>query len=399
LAKYSSRIPDNLTKFIVVYLDESWTDKSPETLKADVMNWLEYRGNNKRTYKNCLAFVVPNHQQMDKARTNARTYGAITSLIEQKTKYNFSVEDLEELKEKQRNAQNSIKAAVERLYGEILLPIRHRESEHPITLQSIDLQAKLNTSTNLQERVLAALRNHVFASLTVDKLVSLSGITRERKYRLVNDLINSFFQYPDYPKLLNEQPIKKAILEAINQGKFAYIPHLTITSNNDPIVDNPELISINKEIINNEFDIQGYLLESEYTREVRVDYRAKKEEINPTKPVTYTEVKEDESTTVSESPKVYNEKPTGSSIERTILVDIKEGRQEAKHYRINAKLNAQQLFQLMTILQNLPDKSSQVDVRITVDAYAKTKFDLQWIRNVIEEPLDEADIQSETSLK
>ena len=52
----------------------------------------------------------------------------------------------------------------------------------------------------------------------------------------------------------------------------------------------------------------------------------------------------------------------------------------------------------MSILQNLPDHSSQVDIQITVDAYAKSKFDPQWIRNAIEEPLDEADIHSTTKL-
>ncbi|MEB3160709.1 MAG: DUF499 domain-containing protein, partial [Synechocystis sp.] len=104
--KDSSRIPDNLTQFIVTYLDGSWAEKSPDSIQETLMNWVEYRGNGKRTYKNGLAFVVPNRQQMDKARTSARTYTAIASLLEQKNKYKFSGEDLSELKEKLNNAKN-----------------------------------------------------------------------------------------------------------------------------------------------------------------------------------------------------------------------------------------------------------------------------------------------------
>jgi len=51
---------------------------------GDALTWLEQRGNDKRDYKNALAFVVPNKGQMDKARKGARTALAIASLIEQK---------------------------------------------------------------------------------------------------------------------------------------------------------------------------------------------------------------------------------------------------------------------------------------------------------------------------
>jgi hypothetical protein len=94
-AKDSAAITDKVPHFSITYLDPSWAEKSKELILADTLNWLENRGSDKREYKNALAFVVPNKAQMDKARKGARTALAISSLIEQKTKYKFSTEDLE----------------------------------------------------------------------------------------------------------------------------------------------------------------------------------------------------------------------------------------------------------------------------------------------------------------
>jgi hypothetical protein len=400
--KDSSRIPDNLTKFIVTYLDGSWTEKNPEALQETLMNWVEYRGNSKRTYKNCLAFVVPHRQQMDKARTSARTYAAIASLLDQKSKYKFSGEDLSELKEKLNNAKNTLKAAVDRLYESIILPIPDREGENPITLKTIDLQSQLNTSHLLQDRVLDALRNDVFTTLTVNKLVRLSGLSSNRHHTQISALLQAFFQYPDYPKLLDEQPIKQAILEAINQGLFGYIPQLTFTADHQPIVDYPEQISVQTAIPSDELDSFGYLLEKDYVTELLAAHQAQKIVDLPIDPPAVNNPWSNDnpiSIAVNDHPKPFTvEKPGNSTVEKSVLVDIVEGRQPAKRYELSAKLKSEQLFELVTILQNLPEKSSLVDIKVTVTAYAKDQFDLNWLKGAIEEPLDEADIHSTTKI-
>jgi hypothetical protein len=404
--KDSSRIPDNLTKFIVTYLDGSWAEKNPETLQEALMNWVEYRGNSKRTYKNCLAFVVPHRLQMDKARTSARTYAAIASLLDQKNKYKFSGEDLSELKEKLNNAKNGLKAAVDRLYESIILPIPDREGENPITLKTIDLQSQLNTSQLLQDRVLDALRNDVFNTLTVNKLVRLSGLSSNRNCIQVSAVLQAFFQYPDYPKLLDEQPVKQAILEAINQGLLGYIPQLTFTSDQQPIIDHPEQISVQTAIPADELDSFGYLLEKDYVTELLAAHQAQQVVDLPKEKVIDSQTVVDPwsnenptATTANDEPKPFTvEKPGNSTVEKSVLVDIVEGRQPAKRYELSAKLKSEQLFELVSILQNLPEKSSLVDIKVTVTAYAKDQFDLTWIKQAIEEPLDEADINASTKL-
>ena len=95
--KDSMAIADHVPQLSIVYLNPDWAEKSPEVTSGEALNWLEQRGKDKREYKNAIAFVVSNKVQMDKARKGAITALAIASLLEQKVKYKFTVEDTEEL--------------------------------------------------------------------------------------------------------------------------------------------------------------------------------------------------------------------------------------------------------------------------------------------------------------
>jgi hypothetical protein len=57
--------------------------------------------------------------------------------------------------------------------------------------------------------------------------------------------------------------------------------------------------------------------------------------------------------------------------------------------------NRAQLFKAFQALANLADKSEggQVTVRIEARPAAAGGFDPSWLRNAVEEPLDEADIE------
>jgi len=53
---------------------------------------------------------------------------------------------------------------------------------------------------------------------------------------------------------------------------------------------------------------------------------------------------------------------------------------------------------LFEVLQALSDEAEDMTIKIEVQAHTKQKFDPSWIRNAIEEPLDEINIQASTWL-
>lgn len=74
----------------------------------------------------------------------------------------------------------------------------------------------------------------------------------------------------------------------------------------------------------------------------------------------------------------------------TIVAETDDG--SVRTYRINADLDAAQLFRVLPALQNLADNSSSVHIHLTLEAEAKDKFERTWLRNAVEEHLDEAGI-------
>lgn len=396
--KDSAAVPDKEPQFNAVYLSPEWAHKSPETILTEVMFWLEHRGNDKREYKNALAFVIPNKAQIDKACKAGRTAEAIASLIKDKTKYKFTPEDLEELNDKRKDVISDISAAVRRLYDYILLPVPNPDGDNPIRLETIDLQSQLNTSQNLQDRVLDALKSHVFNSVTTSKLVRLSGL-EDTGYITGDELIGYFFRFPTYPKVLGADAIKQAIAKAVQQGLMGYVPYLIIPASSIPQVENPSLVSFERTIPLNELDLAGYLLAPQLAKQLLA---------RPAKqiPDESTEAQQPAFEVISTSTPVANEgqatfeyKSQTSSIERSVLVDVVNGVQPARHYKLEAITDKSKFFELINILQSLSDEAEDMTIKIEVKARTTKKFNRTWINGVIEEPLDELNIKASTRLE
>jgi hypothetical protein len=398
----SSRVSDRLSQFQVIYLSPDWAEKSPQAISEELMQWVEYRGNDKREYKNGLAFVVPNGVQMERARTASRTTQAIAQLLREQKKYKFSQEDMEELTAKQKNAETALNSALQRLYEAIVLPIPARTGTNPLQLEQIDLQSHLNTSQKLQERVLDALKNHVFETVTVTKLVRLTGLSEEKPYLQGKELVAYFFKFPDYPKLLSEKPIKTAILQAIEQGKLGYVPTLTIPQAGLPTLENAALISYHKAIPADELDLDGYLITPNLVETLQAQLTSPDEGIDTDPPPIIPpepEIEETGASTPPSPPEVVVEESAISSISRSILSAIKEGKQPAKSYTLDSLIDKAHLFDVIQALQTLSDQADQMNIHIKVRATKADGFDVNWLRNAIEEPLDEQEIRASTKIE
>lgn len=61
-------------------------------------------------------------------------------------------------------------------------------------------------------------------------------------------------------------------------------------------------------------------------------------------------------------------------------------------YTLRFRTNKQQLFRSFRPLQNLAEKAGTLEVTLEVTAHSDVPLDASWLRNAVEEPLDEADI-------
>ena len=70
-----------------------------------------------------------------------------------------------------------------------------------------------------------------------------------------------------------------------------------------------------------------------------------------------------------------------------------------RRYRLRFTTNKQQLFRAFRPLQNLAEMSGTLDVTLEIIARSDTPLDSSWLRNAVEEPLDEADVSFDRSLE
>jgi len=155
----SQAVPDHDPQFNMVYMPLEWGEKDDTELDKELRIWTEQRGSIKREYRNALAFTVPSKQSADRLRVAARTLLAIESLIRQKTNFQFSEEQIEELEERRRNTGTDLDGNIRRLYEKVLLPVRERDGESAYKLEVIDLRAQLSASQDIHGRILESLRN------------------------------------------------------------------------------------------------------------------------------------------------------------------------------------------------------------------------------------------------
>jgi len=61
--------------------------------------------------------------------------------------------------------------------------------------------------------------------------------------------------------------------------------------------------------------------------------------------------------------------------------------------RLKFKATRDQIFKAFPAIANLADRSDDRRVTVNVEGTSSEGFDPSWLRNAVEEPLDEADIE------
>jgi hypothetical protein len=64
-----------------------------------------------------------------------------------------------------------------------------------------------------------------------------------------------------------------------------------------------------------------------------------------------------------------------------------------KRVALTFEATREQVFKAFPAIANLADKSDGARVRIRVEGSSAAGFDPSWLRNAVDEPLDEADIE------
>ncbi len=211
----SAKIADGLPAFVTVYLRPD-ADTSP----GELARLVSHCGEAPRKHKNGMALVIAAAHTADAARRAGRVLNAVSALLGQAARHQFSPEQKDELKERAVEAERALATSVGQMYERILLP-EGTDGPGGVRFESVDLGTVLSAGRNIHERVRDALNLHVFDMLKPKRLLALTKLTERGAVRC-DVLIESFFSYYEFTKLWGVSPLHEAIAAGVAAGDFAY---------------------------------------------------------------------------------------------------------------------------------------------------------------------------------
>lgn len=387
----ASAIGDYVPSFQIAYLGPEWADLGRDETEVRARQWIEMRGSTRRQYKNGLALALPTAARLDEARQHMRMLLAVEALISARSRYNLSVDQLEELRDREKRLAGDILASLRRLYDIVALPIEATGSPDPLGIEWIDLRAQPLSSEKIQERVLEALRHWVFDRVTPVKLVGLTRLGQDSTTQMLScaTLVGYCFSFLNFPKLLGNEPIRAAIAQGVRDGVLGYSAALQQKASGQPFVTDHRLMKIDTPLAQQEIDVSAtsYLVAPELARRLSQPPQQVQPDPVVDQPPSGPEkgVKEQAATYTTE---IEPTKPP-----------TKAQATSGRRYRLRFTTNKQQLFRAFRPLQNLAEMSGTLDVTLEIIARSDTPLDSSWLRNAVEEPLDEADVSFDRSLE
>ncbi len=382
----SSAVPDRVPAFQVVYLGPAWCNLTQEEVQQQARQWIEQRGSSKRVYKNGLALAVPTGSYLDTLRQQMRMVLAVETLLGARKRHGISDEQVEELHERQRKLNGEIDAGLKRLYETVLLPVEGQPGDEPMALETLDLRTK-PLSESLHARILESLRHWVFASVVPTRLVALTRLGQDERHTVnCETLVEWCFSFLSFPKLLGVDPIRKAIATGVQDGVFGYSAAVQFDEQGQPFVSTPGLVRFGVVLQPAEVDLGN----TSHLIAPNVAATLATPDVGPVAGGAEMDTG-DAAAPAPHTPAIQPPSP----LPTTPDPQVRAGRR----YHLSFTANKQQLFRAFRPLQNLAEKSGTLTVTLTVSAQAETPLDAAWLRNAVEEPLDEADVEFERRLE
>jgi len=370
----SGEIPNQDPSFLIAYLPIEFCDKPKKQREEEAKNLLWMYGDKPRKYRNGLALAIPANDQVGILSRAVRYLIAIESIKGKAKQHNLTDAQKSQLKEREATEAATAESAFLKLYTEVWLP---KIVDGELNIESISvggrpLQTTLNEKkqARVHERVLELLtiiQTKIFPSLKPGKLISSFKLGEGEPPVLgikASEVVDGFYSFPGFTRLISSAAIQKAIAEGIRGGAFGFYTGSPIQLGQDGKYQvNESKVSYEKEVAADEIDLDtGFLIMPEAI--------PKGKPTEPPGPDTVLSGPE----SPGPGPEPPDQKPEPDT-----------GLQKSVNLTFSADRN--QLFNAWSAIANLADMAGTVSV--SIQAESKEGFDKGKLRNGVIEPLQE----------
>jgi hypothetical protein len=392
----SQDVPDEEPRFLVAYLPLEFAGESKAERERQAKEFLSKYGDRPRRFRNGLGLAIPDKKQIEALRRAVRYLLAIERVEAKKQQHRLTKDQLDQLKERKRTEEAAAESCFRDLYAAVWLP---RVEGGEIDLERVERGGRPLQATGIHERIMELLTSvgtpRVHGSVTPRKIaerVKLGEVVGQASSLLnagqrpapllgikASEVLESFFRDIAPPRLESSNVLRKGIARGVTEGFFAY------TSGSPPALGPDgkfqvvrDKVVVGRTLAEDEVDFEsGFVMVPAAVPEAAAPPGAVPTEPGVPTPAPGTPV---QLAVPGGAPTPAPGTPAA-------------GRQST--VRLKFKATRDQIFKAFPAIANLADKSNDRKVTISVEGTSSEGFDPSWLRNAVEEPLDEADIERE----
>jgi hypothetical protein len=379
----SGEIPNDEPRFLAAYLPLEFATETRAEQEKQGLALVSQYGDKPRRYRNGIGLAVPEKKQVEALRRAMRYLLAIDRVESQKAKHRLTKDQLDQLRERRRTEEAAAESALRNLYASVWL--LRMESGAP-ALDKVDIGGRPLQATGVHERIMELLMNvgtpKVHASVTVTKAMqrmklgeAVAAGEPARLFVKAGDMLNAFYEFLEPPRILSANVLKKAIVKGVGDGQFAWFSGTTPQLGSDNRVQvSREKIVFGRAIAEDEIDFEtGWLI-----------VPAALPEQAPASP---------QPGQIQEQPGTPT--PASSTTTSSPSALAQPGTTTDKRTAVSLRFTAtrDQIYKAFPAIANLADKSDGGEITVQVEGTSAKGFDAAWLRNAVEEPLDEADVK------
>lgn len=378
----SPEISDEDPRFLVAYLPLEFAGEGKAEQERQARELLSRYGDRPRRYRNGLGLAIPEKKQIEALRRAVRYLLAIERVDAKKQQLRLTKDQLDQLKERKRTEEAAAESCFRDLYAAVWLP---RVEGGEIDIERVERGGRPLQAAAIHERIMELLTSvgtpRVHGSVTPRKIaerVKLGEPVRQGESPVLgikaSEVLESFFRDIAPPRLESSSVLRKAIARGVTEGAFAYTSGAqpALASDGKFQVSRDKLV-IGSTLADDEVDFDsGFIMVPAAVPAPAV--REPTPGVPGAVPVPGT---------------AQPGAPEGTPLPTPGAVA--QGRQNT--IRLRFKATRDQVFKAFPAIANLADKSDGGRVRVNVEGSSSEGFDPSWLRNAVEEPLHEADIE------
>jgi hypothetical protein len=226
-------IDDREPQLLVAYLPLEFAGQPRSQQEAIAKELLEKAGDKPRTFRNGLGLAIPSSDQVEILRRAVRYLMAIEAVKAKAKQLNLTDDQKGQLREREAAERAVAESALLKLYMEVWFP---RAEAGGIALDKVGaggrpLQTTLNEKHEamIHERVvelITQLYRKAFDKTEPTKIIELFQLGEGNPPRLgiaVCEVVEGFFSFLGFPRLMNTAAIRKGIAKGIAEGHFGYV--------------------------------------------------------------------------------------------------------------------------------------------------------------------------------